>query len=168
MLEKLDFFKRDHHLSSGGTLKPDEHKQWQILFYLHLKSFTVFPPPGFLRASNMFQMQTAAELKIQVSMLRSSGDSLFVCLHGCPSRPQSAPSSPSQPHGSAPRLCPTALSHAGAVFFRLSFVASVDVELQSRPPESRACKLVCFQRGSGCHFGTTWSLVSSLECVTSQ
>lgn len=27
MLEKLDFFKRDHYLSSGGTLKPDERKQ---------------------------------------------------------------------------------------------------------------------------------------------
>lgn len=27
MLEKLDFFKSDHHLSSGGTLKPDERKR---------------------------------------------------------------------------------------------------------------------------------------------
>lgn len=53
MLEKFDFFKRDHHLSSGGILKPDERKQWQIFckvcvhLLLALKYLQSFPRPRF-------------------------------------------------------------------------------------------------------------------------
>lgn len=58
MLEKLDFFKRDHRLSSGGTLKPDEHKQWQIFMHLvpTLKYLPWFSPSTFLISSSILRM----------------------------------------------------------------------------------------------------------------
>lgn len=58
MLEKLDFLKRDHHLSSGGTLKPDEHKQWQIFMHLvpTLKYLHRFSPSTFLISSSILWM----------------------------------------------------------------------------------------------------------------
>lgn len=87
MLEKLDFFKRDHHLSSGGTLKPDERKQWQIFCKVCI----------FYRLSNVFRVFLAKVLyNLQYFMdgrwnsrcyrFRSHccaelNNNLFVCLH---------------------------------------------------------------------------------------
>lgn len=63
MLDKLDFFKRDHNLPFGGALKPDAYKQWQILcrhIVPALKYLSSFSPPGFLITSNILWMADGA------------------------------------------------------------------------------------------------------------
>lgn len=80
-LERLDFFKRDHHLSSAGALKPDELKQWQILCSVcshilpALKYFY-----SFFSSRVPQDPREQQEVQVQAPLLRPRANGLFVCL----------------------------------------------------------------------------------------